>query len=200
MIFVFDLDDTVCETDEYSEMYILNFFKENNLPYNQIAKETRFAETKFNWDKDTALVWYKEHGDKMMSEFPCKKNAVKTINELYDLGHTIIIATARATDWHNDPEGITKKWLLDNNIKYHKAYIGRIDKEMICKEENADVFIDDDIKITKRVSEYFSSCNPSGRCYLMNTGYNKSLEVANDVIRVNDFDDFKKKIEKLLIK
>lgn len=27
MVFVFDLDDTICETDKYSEKYILNFFK-----------------------------------------------------------------------------------------------------------------------------------------------------------------------------
>lgn len=199
MIFVFDLDDTVCDTDGYSEKYILNYFKEYNLPYKQIAKETRFAETKFDWNKDIALEWYKAHGDKMMGELPCKKNAIKTINELYEMGHTIVIATARATDWHTDPEGVTRKWLLDNNIKHHKAYIGRVDKEEICKEEKADVFIDDDIKITQRVSEYFSSCNKKGKCYLMSTAYNKNLDAANGVVRVKDFDDFKEKINKIEI-
>jgi len=193
MIFVFDLDDTVCDTDYYSEKYILDFFIRNNMPYKQIAKDTRFAETKFDWDKDTALNWYKEYGDKMMSEFPCKKDAIKVINKLYDNGHTIVIATARANDWHKDPENVTKKWLLDNNLKYHKLYIGRIDKEKICEEEKADVFIDDDIKITKRVAEYFESIK-KGQCYLMNTGYNKSLDVASGVIRVDNFNEFEDKV------
>jgi uncharacterized protein YdaT len=195
MIFVFDLDDTVCDTDYYSEKYILGFFKENNMPYKQIAKDTRFAEAKFDWDKETALSWYLNYGDKMMSEFPCKDNAIRFINKLYDEGHTIVIATARANDWHKEPEAVTKKWLVDNNLKYHKLYIGRIDKEKICEEENADVFIDDDIKITKRVAEYFEN-KKKGQCYLMSTGYNKSLEIDDRVIRVKDFNDFEEKIYK----
>lgn len=39
MTFVFDLDDTICETDKYSEKYILNFFKINHLPYKLITKK-----------------------------------------------------------------------------------------------------------------------------------------------------------------
>ena len=31
MIFVFDLDDTVCDTDSYSEYYILNYIKKYNV-------------------------------------------------------------------------------------------------------------------------------------------------------------------------
>ena len=38
MIFVFDLDDTLCDTDLYSEYYIKEYIKKNNLPYKQIAK------------------------------------------------------------------------------------------------------------------------------------------------------------------
>ena len=46
MVFVFDLDDTLSETDAYSEKYINEFMKKNNLPYKQIAKDVRFAEKK----------------------------------------------------------------------------------------------------------------------------------------------------------
>ena len=196
MIFVFDLDDTVCETDSYSEKYILNFFRENKWPYKQIATTVRYAEKKFDWDHDIALKWYKEYGDQMMLEFPCKPNAISTINSLYESGHTIIIATARATDWHTNPEEITRKWLKNNGIKYNKLYIGRFDKEEICKEVNADIFIDDDINITERVANYFNT-SPNKRTFLMNTDYNKSLKESENVIRVKDFKDFLIKIEKL---
>jgi len=103
----FDLDDTICETDEYSEKYILNFFKTHKWPYQQIAKECRFAESKFDWPESIALAWYLEFGDKMM-QFSMQKNAVKVINGLHDLGHKIVVATARWTDWHSEPEIITK--------------------------------------------------------------------------------------------
>ena len=55
MIFVFDLDDTVVDTDGYSEMYIKRFFEENKWPYKQIFTVARFAEKKFDWNNETAL-------------------------------------------------------------------------------------------------------------------------------------------------
>ena len=55
MVFVFDLDDTLSETDLYSEKYISEFINKNNLPYKQIAKDVRFAERKFDWSTETAL-------------------------------------------------------------------------------------------------------------------------------------------------
>lgn len=192
MVIVFDLDDTVVDTDSYSEKYILNFIKENNLPYKLVNKVARFAEKKFDWDNETALNWYKEYGDNMMLEFPLREGAKEVINELYDLGHTIVIATARAIDWHKDPEGITKRWLENNGLKYSKLYIGRIDKEKICEDETADVFIDDDIKITNRVAEYFNKTG--GKACLFNTDYNKELDVSSSVIRVNNFNEFKQKV------
>lgn len=194
MIFVFDLDDTICDTDGYSEKYIKNFIKKNNLPYKQIAKNVRFAEAKFDWDEKTAIKWYKEFGDEMMAEFPCKKGAKELLNLLHDAGHKIIIATARATDWHTNPEDITIKWLKDNNIKYDKIYIGRIDKENICKDENADVFIDDDIKITTKVAETFANQNKF--VYLSTTNYNKNLECPSGVKRVKNFGEFINKLKK----
>ena len=152
MIFVFDIDDTISETDKYSTQYINNFIKTNNLPHKQICEVSRFVDAKFDWDMDTALTWYKTYGDQMMLEFPCKNNAINSINTLYDSGHTIIFATARATDWHTNPEEITKQWLKNNHIKYHKLHVGRVDKELICNEEHADVFVDDNIKIATKVS------------------------------------------------
>lgn len=195
MIFVFDLDDTVCETDKYSEYYILNYFKDNNLPYKKIANDTRYAEKKFNWDFETALTWYKEHGDLMMSKFPCKDNAIETINRLYDDGHTIVISTARSTDWHTNPEEVTLKWLKENNIKYHKAYIGRSDKEAICKEIGADIFVDDDIKTTQRVADYFKSCGiPTKKAFLMNSKYNINFDIDESISRTDSFNDLISKI------
>ncbi len=189
MILVFDLDDTVTETDKYSEYYISKFFKENNLPYKKVCSTVRYAEKKFNWSKDEALKWYKTYGDEMMLNFPLKEFAKEAINELYDLGHTIVIATARSDDWHSDPKGVTLKWLENNDIRYHKLFVGRSDKEEICKEVNADVFLDDDVTITSRVAEYFKSINKGTSC-LMSSDYNINEEVGENIIRVKDFKSF----------
>ena len=193
MVFVFDIDDTLCDTDGYSETYMLKFFKENNLPYKFVSSNVRFAEMKFDWDKDTALDWYKTYGDEMMLNFPCKKDVVSTLNYIHNLGHKIIIATARATDWHTDPESITLNWLKNNNIWYDKIYIGRIDKEKICEDENADVFVDDDTEITQKVLNYFND-SPGKFVFLPNTNYNQSKIISKKIQRINNF----KEIIKLL--
>ena len=190
MIFVFDMDDTICDTDSYSEYYIEKFFIEHKMPFKKVCKVVRFAEQKFDWDKDTALNWYKTYGDEMMLNFPCKNGAKEIINKLYELGHTIIIATARADDWHTEPERITKEWLENTGLKYSKLIIGRVDKEKVCEEENADIFVDDDINITSRVANYFSD-KKGKTSMLITTDYNKNLQTGENVVRIKDFFELK---------
>ncbi len=188
--FVFDLDDTVCMSDEYSEKYISEFIDKHVLPYTKVCDKVRFAEEKFSWSKEVALDWYKKYGDQMMLEFPCKEGSVEVINSLYDAGNRIIIATARATDWHCDPEGVTKEWLEKVGIKYHKLYVGRVDKENICEIEGADYFMDDDVKITSKVANHLKNI----KVFLMTSKYNEDLMLDEKVERVKDFEDFKSRI------
>ena len=183
MVFVFDLDDTVCDTDSYSEEFIVKFFAERGLPLKKINDISRFADGKFDWTEEQALAWYKQYGDKMMREFPVKKDAVKAINALYDSGHTIVIATARAGDWHTNPEENTLYWLKNNGVKYHKLYMGRVDKEEICLSENADFFIDDDISLVQKVASHKG--NEKMKVFLASTPYNKTVETPQGVIRVD---------------
>ena len=192
MVFVFDLDDTVCDTDGYSEEFILKFFNEHNLPYKKIKDISRFADGKFDWTEEQALEWYKSYGDKMMREFPDKYNAVSVINKLYDAGHTIVIATARANDWHTDPEGNTLYWLQSKGLKYHKLYMGRVDKEEICLTERADVFIDDDISLTQKVVN--REGNENMKVFLSSTPYNKTVSAPQGVIRVESISEMVKKV------
>ena len=196
MVFVFDLDDTLSETDLYSEKYISEFINKNNLPYKQIAKDVRFAERKFDWSTETALKWYKTFGDDMMLEFPLKKGAIEFLNFLHENGCKIIIATARATDWHTNPEEITIKWLKDNKIPYDTVYVGRRDKEKICEEVDADYFIDDDVSIVESVANYFLLSKRKKQAFLLTTNYNKNLSISNNVVRVKDFDELKNYLNK----
>ena len=197
MVFVFDLDDTLCETDAFSEWFISEFFRQNNLPYQKIADVARFAEDKFSWDKQIAIDWYKEYGDAMFPLFPLKDGAKELLNYLHDAGHTIVISTARDTNWHADPLGGTMAWLTNNEIPYDKLYIGRNDKENICMEENADVFIDDDLGIVARVAESFGR-RGHGNAFISTTQYNSQFAAPVGAKRVVDLEellDFVKEID-----
>lgn len=181
MIFVFDIDDTLCDTDGYSEKYISKFFENHNIGFKQVRKVVRYAEMKFDWTIEQALAWYKTYGDQMALEFPPKRKAKEVINTLHSMGHKIILATARDTDWHVEPEKITRQWLALNGIKFDKLYIGRVDKEQVCIAENADVFVDDDVDICTRVLN-----DSKTAAYLSRTDYNETLEKPNGLKTVND--------------
>ena len=137
------------------------------------------------------MKWYKEFGDQMMAEFPCKKNAVKFLQSIHNAGHKIVIATARATDWHTNPEEITIKWLKDNKNPYDTVYVGRKKKKKICEEVDADYFIDDDVSIVESVANYFLLSKRKKQAFLLTTNYNKNLSISNNVVRVKDFDELK---------
>ena len=189
MTFIFDLDDTICTTDVSSEQYIIDFIIKNNLPYKLAHPEERYTKQKFNWDDETSQTWYKQHGDHMILSFPCKPNAVKVINMLHEQGHRIVFATARSTDWYSQPKETTIAWLKKNDIKYDKLYTATSDKERICELENADFFLDDDVEITKRVAAYFSSVN-KGKAFLMESKYNKDIQIPENIQRVKDLKEF----------
>ena len=127
----------------------------------------------------------------MMLEFPLKKGAIEFLNFLHENGCKIVIATARATDWHTNPEEITIKWLKDNKIPYDTVYVGRRDKEKICEEVDADYFIDDDVSIVESVANYFLLSKRKKQAFLLTTNYNKNLSISNNVVRVKDFDELK---------
>ena len=186
MTFVFDLDDTICDTDSYSEQFISNFFKTHGLSYKKIADNVRFAEMKFDWPHEIAHKWYLEFGDEILSNLPVKGNSVEVINNLHDNGHKIVISTARATDWHKEPFKRTFEWLNKVGLKYDILYVGRNDKENICEKEDADVFVDDDINIVSRVNEYFRSKN-KGQVFLSATGYNQTLPPLKNIKVVKNF-------------
>lgn len=187
MVIVFDLDDTICETDKYSKEYIAKFIEKHNLPYKMKAddKPCRFAEGWFDWEVYEAWNWYKKHGDEMMLNFPCKPHAVEVINKLHDMGHKIIISTARALDWHSSPETTTLLWLAKSEIKFDGIYIGRKDKENICEELQADIFVDDDLDICKKVANK----NHKRKALLFTSDYNKDMALPRKVSRIDSFDE-----------
>lgn len=187
MIFIFDIDDTISNTGKYGKEYILNYIKNNNLPYKQKEESVKYPEEQFDWTYEEAHNWYKEHGDEMLLSFPCFEGAIETINKLYETGHEIIFATARSTDWYNRPIETTRKWLKMNHIKYNKLYTSRMDKEKICELENANVFVDDDLNTCLRVSQYFEGSK--NKVFLMNTCKDKRKDLPSNIIRIDQIKD-----------
>ena len=73
--------------------------------------------------------------------------AKEVINQLRKDSNEIYFITARHKSNKFDIEETTKKWLKSNDIKYEKIYLTVLDKAKVVKENNIDIFIDDNITV-----------------------------------------------------
>lgn len=144
-----DIDDTMADTFDYLMPYIAEFFdvnikylRDNNISYSNFPKEM----------KERELEFAKKYYDKVIPRTPFKPKVAEYINKIKDLGHEIVIITARDKTLYTDEYKTTIEELKNNNIQYDKL-ICDFDKAKICKNEKIDLFIDDSIVNCKKVNE-----------------------------------------------
>lgn len=133
-----DIDNTICSTDEVIDIKIKEYIKEHGM-----SQEEFFGDSS-NMDK-----FYKEKILEVIAEDPVKDDFLRVLNKL-KVNNEIIIVTARNETFVKISQSMrqaTKDWLARNNIYYDKyfddAYIEG--KVKVCKDENIDIIIDDDI-------------------------------------------------------
>ena len=105
----------------------------------------------FLWGEDIAHKFWNTYREDLVVKLPTKKYASEVINKLKDEGNLIYIITARKNndEWFpdslkEDVEGITKKWLKENEIYYDEIVFDVKDKGKHCKDNNIDIMIEDD--------------------------------------------------------
>lgn len=144
-----DIDDTMADTFEYLMPYIAEFFnvdikhlKDNNISYNNLPKEM----------KERELEFAKKYYDKIIPNTPFKPKVAEYIDKIKELGHEIVVITARDKTLYTDEYKTTIEELKNNNIQYDKL-ICDFDKAKVCKIEKIELFIDDSINNCKKVKE-----------------------------------------------
>lgn len=179
-----DIDDTLSKTFEAIYPYALEYFKIPNLKRdNQTLRETV---TSYGLDY---TKFCKEYYDKVLPDAEVMEGASEILNKLKKEGHEIIIVTARTDKAYNYPYETSYKFLIKHNIPFDKLLVGHPKKGKICKLENIDLFIDDNVDNCYDISKY-------GIDVLL---YNSPLNKNNhDFKRVNNFKeiyDYVKKVE-----
>ena len=144
-----DIDDTMADTFDYLMPYIAEFFdvdikylKDRNISYSNLPKEM----------KERELEFAKKYYDKVIPNTPFKTKVAEYIDKIKDLGHEIIIITARDKTLYTNEYKTTIEELKNNNIHYDKL-ICDFDKAKVCKIEQIDLFIDDCIANCNKVNE-----------------------------------------------
>ncbi len=133
-----DIDNTICSTDEVIDIKIKEYIKEHGM-----SQEEFFGDSS-NMDK-----FYKEKILEVIAEDPIKPYFLEVLEKLKD-NNEIIIVTARNETFVKTSQSMRKAtmdWLAKNNIYYDKYFDDayKEGKVKVCKDENIDIIIDDDI-------------------------------------------------------
>jgi len=168
-----DLDDTI--TDIKDEMLKMAFIYDKTLRGKGIINnKSYFVGERFDWSSEEKNYFFKEYRLKIVENARVRDGVIETLKKLKELGHEIIIITARSRNYYNDPYKYTSNWLLKNNILFDELIVESSSKGESCKELKIDYFIDD----------YLNNCLDVKRfgikSYLMYNGYdfkNQEIEV-----------------------
>jgi uncharacterized HAD superfamily protein len=146
-----DIDDTLNDVKEKLENAGFNYAKSLGknivLSDDKCRKDNKGSHIsdKFNFTYEELKHFLGPIQDEIINNANPKNNASNILKKLKELGHEIYIITARDSEFHEDPYKQSKEWLDSNNIVFDKLIVNAIEKDIICKEENIDLFIDDSL-------------------------------------------------------
>jgi len=180
-----DIDNVISNFNEELLKEYLNYDKQlrNTSIINENAEYIRCG--MFDWTEDEEISFYRNNIERIAKSLKVKDGAKEYIDKLIADGHTIYIITGRDNGEYSDPYNMTKKWLDDNFIKYHKLILtnaykndkhGKTEK---CIENNIDIMIDDSVNICRDCIE---NNIPT---LLMDTPYNRKV----DMPRVHNWEE-----------
>ncbi len=108
------------------------------------------------------------------------KMASKVLDFLYKKGFTIKFITARSEEYKRQ----TQSWLMENGFPFDKL-IHSEEKDIIAKEENVGVFIEDYADNAYKIAEN------RVEVILLDKKYNRHLEHNDNIYRVKNWDQIK---------
>lgn len=147
-----DIDNTITEVqgklNNAAYEYAIKLGKNIDNAENSLEDIRNNGDTykkKFKFTYEELKYFLKNIQEEITNNALPRKNAVQTINKLRKEGHKIVIITARDSEFHDDPYLLSKTWLDKNNIEYDKLIVNAREKGVVCKSEQIDVFIDDQL-------------------------------------------------------
>lgn len=106
---------------------------------------TEYAK-RFQFNYEELKYFLKDIQENITNNAIPRKNAKEVIDKLKNDGHQIYIITARDSEFHDNPYVYSKNWLDKNKIYYDKLIVNAREKSAVCKRENIDLYIDDQLE------------------------------------------------------
>ena len=114
-------------------------------PLEDIKNNGDTYKKKFQFSYEELKYFLKEIQEDITNNALPRENVKEVIDKLKEDRHEIYIVTARDSEFHDDPYKLSKDWLDKNKIYYDKLVVNAREKSSVCKNENIDLFIDDQL-------------------------------------------------------
>lgn len=147
-----DVDGVIFNTEEwlsiYAEIFDIETFKKDSL----INPFEYYKETQYDWDKEHSDEFLKTYLLKSTYDSTFIAGAVWVIKRLKELGHKIIIISARGNDY---PEvlPVLEKRFKDEGLSFDKIHWKIKNKLEVCVNEKIDVMVDDRPSTCQKLSD-----------------------------------------------
>lgn len=182
-----DVDDTLTSFVEERNNLIVNYIKDNKLPYKILDLNCTKSAKVADWPIDECCKFWKEVGTIAQLNCPTQRDCQSVLSKLKQKGHQIIIVSARP-DIYYPAEMYTKMWLDKNNIPYDKIIIGKQDKKQSMIDNDIKLVIDDSTQTINYATELGLDS------FIVSTKENSNFKAPDKCVRVFSWKD----IEKLL--
>lgn len=177
-----DIDDTICDTFDFVLPYCCKYY---GVDYEKAISQK--LSLQYFIDNYGYFDFAKKYYGKIIPYVPLKKDVVKYINKMKKRGHQIIFLTARSNRGYDNPYQLTYDYLIKHNIPFDTLITDAKEKGTVCRDEEIDIYIDDNIKECMAI-------NKEGvKVVLFDTRFNHDNK---DFKRIKNFKQFYKFIKK----
>ena len=159
-----DLDGVVFDSEVafrvYEEIFAIEDLEQRKI----INYEEPKYQTRYNWTSEEQDRFNKKYLLRASNETGLMAGFLPVYQRLKDLGHKLVVITARG-GLVSEMKDSAIKILQEHNITFDKYYWCIHNKLEICQKEKIDIMIDDDYKIIQQISDakiktlYFRDAN-----------------------------------------
>ena len=142
-----DIDDTlnIVERLKCAKAYI----ERKGLPFHLGNPDSNKYVEIFDWTLPDVLHFVREEGGvASFTDAAARKGAKEALTCWREMGHEVIILTARLKEWFSNPERLSRDWLEKRRIPYDALVAGVSveDKGRYCLAHGISILVDDDIE------------------------------------------------------
>ena len=152
-----DIDGVLNDIGEWHYSCGFKFCIENNIdrgfnPYKYMMED------QFNLNDEENYKFWKEYIFDLMVSVPTRPYAGKVLSLLKEMGHEIVILTARdnrflTNQYANTMNFYVEEWLNKNSIPYDEIITGAGSKKDKCIKNKLDIMIEDKASNVEKISE-----------------------------------------------